>query len=101
MINEEISLQLHDRFSRGETLTPQEHQHLESWYAYQDGLEMTQLQTMPVVPSITLLQEKIETLLQQLITVTQQIRELMAENEQLRQNNAALRHQLTEQLVEA
>ena len=44
MIPDEIGQKLHDRATRGETLTAEEQEQLRHWYAHHDQEEMAQLQ---------------------------------------------------------
>lgn len=87
---------LHDRATRGQTLTQEETDALRAWYAQQD-----QAEPMPAAPApgsdIAALQEQVDQTLAQLARTAQQIRRLDKENAVLRRENARLRAQLSGQ----
>ena len=92
--SDDLGKALHDRSTRGETLSDQEQTQLESWYEYQDNLESNILVTTLEGKPIAKLQSQIEVSLTQLISITQHIQEVTAENEILRQEINSLRDQL-------
>ncbi len=93
---DQLGLQLHDRATRGESLTVEETLQLEAWYAQRDAIEHQQL-IINVAPTANLapLKAQIEALLLQLTSMTQRIQQIASANEVLRQENAALRQQLS------
>jgi len=82
----QLGMHLHDRSTRGESLTPEETLILETWYAQQDAIEHEQLipQTASTA-NLAALQIQIETSLSQLTSVTQRIQQIASENDTLRQ----------------
>jgi peptidoglycan hydrolase CwlO-like protein len=94
MPSEDVVKQLHDKATRGASLTGEEQAQLEAWYAEQDQAESEGLGLTHVSPRLAPLQAQVETTLTQLVTVTQRIQELTAQNETLRREIAALQHQL-------
>lgn len=100
MITEKQGQFLHDKAVKGELLSETEKQQLKEWYAYQDEQEMKSIQ----LPSLYLdidpitIQNKIENVLFQLAKITENIKQIITENEKLRRENANLRHQLASYL---
>ena len=94
MISDELGKQLHDRATRGETLTAEEQARLESWYAVQDSAEMKELGLAEKEETASTLKAQVDAALAQLAAVTQRIQELAAENDALRREIAALRRQV-------
>jgi hypothetical protein len=89
MISEDFAKELHDRSTRGESLSPEEQAQLESWYALQDEIGATAAEKTKAT-----MQAQIETTLKQLMVVTRRIQEVASENEALRQEIISLRRQL-------
>ena len=98
MISDEIARKLHDRVSRGETLTAEEQKQLQGWYASQDNAESQMLGLLGSDKTVTSLQTQIDATLAQLMTVTKRIQEVASENETLRHEIIALRRQLRQRL---
>ncbi|MBK6433293.1 hypothetical protein [Candidatus Amarolinea dominans] len=98
MILDELRPRLHDRATRGQSLTHEEAAALEAWYAQQDQAELAQIVRTPV-HDVTLLQQQIDGALTQLAKTTQQIRRLGKENAALRRENARLRVRLADQAI--
>lgn len=99
MITDKIAKQLHDRATRGESLTPEERTQLENWYMLQDQNESEQLGlSKPDTPNANL-QTQIKNALSQLDGITKRIREVTSENEVLRREITSLRRQLTHQIT--
>ena len=96
MIAENIALQYHDRFTRGELLTAEEQAELTAWYAYQDGLEAHLVNGLVVKSTISGLPAQIEAILMQTAAVTQRVQSLMAENQTLRHEISTLRQQFVQ-----
>lgn len=88
--------ELHDRATRGETLTPEEQAQLQAWYDEQDQAEFQQLGLAASTSDDSALHNQINAALEQLAAATTQIQTLAAENEVLRRENLALRRQLSE-----
>lgn len=95
MLSDKRGKEVHDRFTRGQPLSPEEQRELEAWYAAQDGAEMAELNSPASKPSASL-QAKVDGVLKQLAATTQRIQELTAENEALRREIATFRHQLAQ-----
>jgi hypothetical protein len=94
MSRDELAQQLHDKVTRGLTLSAEEQAHLAAWYDEQDHHEHAVLGAMRSSQRLTTLQAYVETALAQLLTTTQRIQELTAQNETLRQEIAVLQRQL-------
>src|SRR5438270_12131458 len=82
--------QLHDRASRGESLSADERMRLEAWYARLDQEEGALLNRAGPPATLTALQRQIETAVAQLATVTQRVQALTAENTTVRREIASL-----------
>lgn len=93
MKGENKVLKLHDRATRGQTLTAKERETLEAWYESQDVTEAAILKgtTAPGMPT---LQSQIDIGLAKLRQITENIQSLSAENERLQQEITGLYHQL-------
>ncbi len=90
---------LHDRRTRGESLSASEETILRAWYTTQDEAEQSLLAGV-IAPegnppaAVIALREQVDAALVQVTSVTQQIKRLTRQNESLRQQNARLRQQL-------
>lgn len=91
---DEHAQQLHDKATRGGTLSSEEQAQLEAWYAEQDAREGAVLGPTGMSPRLAMLHTQVETALAQLLTVTQRIQALTAHNETLRREIAVLQRQL-------
>lgn len=90
-------LHLHDRFSRGESLSDEEMQVLQQWYDQHDTEENQNLYAHMYVPeSSTQVRQHIAHTAAQLQTLTQQIAALLAANDTLRSDIAALQARLAQ-----
>jgi septal ring factor EnvC (AmiA/AmiB activator) len=94
----DIVKKLHDKFSRGETLTAKEQKILDNWYTRQDAAESKTLRTASKKISRVQLQEQIDSTLSRLTVVTRQIQKVASENDVLRRDISTLRRQLVRQL---
>lgn len=92
---------LHNRSTRGETLSAEEEQRLSGWYASRDSLEANALRLDEPGPAQSIangfLKEQIDAALSQLTQVTHRIREIASQNDSLRREIALLRRQLASQ----
>jgi len=91
---DELAKQLHDKVTRGLTLSAEEQAQLEAWYTEQDQQECAVLGPMGSSQRLATLHTQVETALAQLLTVTQRIQELTVHNETLRREIAVLQCQL-------
>jgi hypothetical protein len=91
--------QLHDKATRGMTLSAEEQAQLAAWYAEQDQRESTLLEPPGSSQHRAALHAQVESALAQLPTVTQRIQELTAHNETVRREIAILQRQLTRTTV--
>ncbi len=91
----DIGKDLHDRATRGESLSPDEHRQLEAWYAAHDAAEARDLAAAD--PQDKSLEAQIRATLSQITRVTQQLQDGIAENAALRREIASLRLQLAEE----
>lgn len=98
MISDELGKQLHDRATRGETLSSEEQAQLEAWYTAQDRAETEELGLTGADKAVSALRAQVDSALVRIGAITGQIQELEEENEALRREVAALRHQLTQRV---
>jgi peptidoglycan hydrolase CwlO-like protein len=96
MVSDELGKQLHDRVTRGETLSAQERASLETWYAAQDRAEMDALH-LTTPETVAVLQAQVDSVLEQLETAAKRIQELAQENDRLRGEIATLHRRLAQQ----
>ena len=95
MIEDTIGEKLHDRSTRGGTLSPEEHKLLSAWYTQQDQAEASQLKAPNLAKAdLAELRTQIDAALARIADITKQIQELTAENEKLRQEVIALRRRV-------
>jgi chromosome segregation ATPase len=90
----ELGMQLHDRFTRGQVLSAEEQEQLERWYQQQDAEEDKQLIPASPTAKISDLRSQVDLTLTQLTTSIQQIRQVTSENEELRREISTLQQQL-------
>lgn len=95
ILDDDIGLQLHDRATRGEALTPEERSQLEDWYLLQDAEESELLQQSDIVTDIAQLQSRIDTALSNIALTTQRIQQVVSENKTIRNEIATLQQQLS------
>jgi peptidoglycan hydrolase CwlO-like protein len=94
MVSDDLAKQLHDKATRGESLSPEEQIRLEKWYVLKDNGESETLGLSAPEKTLATLQAQVDAALAQLIAVTKRIQEVASENEALRHEIAILRHQL-------
>ncbi len=99
MIPDEIGQKLHDRATRGETLSADEQESLRRWYAHHDQEEMRQLSAAPAPSQLADLQSRVQQATAQVVSQSQRIEALTAENAQLRQEVASLQRLLSAKLA--
>jgi hypothetical protein len=99
MISDELARQLHDNSTRGKLLSVEEHSLLEQWYAVQDQGETQILAKSNDKTRLLRLQTQVDTALTQLMGITKQIQEVMAENKTLKREIIQLHNQLVQQMT--
>jgi hypothetical protein len=100
MIPDEIGQKLHDRATRGDSLTAEERDQLRLWYAHHDQEEMAQLSAAPVPSRLADLQSRVQQVTAHVVVQAQHIEALTAENAQLRQEVASLQRLLSAKLAD-
>src|SRR5262245_6258472 len=98
MIADEVGQRLHDRATRGDTLSVEEQAQLQAWYARHDQEEMVRLAAAPVARDLAELQAQVKRAASQLVAQAQRIQALTDDNDRLRREIAALEQQLSEKL---
>ena len=101
MIGDNAARALHDRATRGETLSNEEQAHLEQWYAAQDNAEQGILSSVTAPATTSDLQVQVTAVLERCITLAQRIQELSHHNDDLRRDIAQLRQQVARHLQPA
>lgn len=96
-MSDTAAIDLHDRLSRGETLTHDEQQTLAAWYAQQDSAEHALINNAAPADTIVQLQQQIIQTAAQLQAITQQIAATIATNEAIRNEISLLYSRLAQQ----
>jgi hypothetical protein len=96
MSTDKLVKQLHDKATRGITLSAAEQAQLEAWYAQQDQEEDAVLAQTTRPQALVALQTQVDAAVAQLLAATQHIQELVVHNETLRRDIAILQQQLTQ-----
>ena len=86
--------ELHNRLTRGVTLSAEETAALDAWYAEQDADELAALSETHSQEDLARLHQRVELAVAALQSATQDIERQLAENDRLRTENAALRQRL-------
>jgi peptidoglycan hydrolase CwlO-like protein len=86
--------ELHDRATRGATLTAAETAALEAWYAQQDAEEAVALSSPSDSDELASLRQRVGDAMAALQSATRDIERRAAENDQLRDEIATLRRRL-------
>lgn len=86
--------ELHDRLTRGATLSADERTTLEAWYAEQDREEMAILAASAPLEELARLRQQVEEALTALRSVEAENDALAAENARIQAENAALQQRL-------
>jgi len=95
MLSGERGKELHDRATRGQSLSRGAQRGLETWYAAQDRAEMAGLGLPSPEPGVSL-QAQVDGVLKQLATTVRRIQGLTAENEALRREIGTFRGRLAQ-----
>ena len=94
MTADELGQRLHDRATRGEPLSESERRMLEQWYARHDREEQVILNGTANDEKLKQLQNDVDSTLERIVKVSQEIRSLAADNEALRGEIRDLHQQL-------
>ncbi len=97
MAPEDFGKQLHDRATRGVSLTAEEQKKLDAWYADQDQAEMEELNLSSAFEPEASLQSEVDSTLRRIAAVTRSIQEIFAENKALREEITVYRRKLDQQ----
>ncbi len=102
MLPDEQAIKLHHRSVLGETLTAEDQNALETWYAKQDAEEMQAINLEVDETELNELRAQFKMSVAQLAVEAQRLQQLEEENEALRQEVALLQQRLTrKQMLEA
>jgi hypothetical protein len=93
MIADDIGRMLHDKATRGVSLSQDEQAQLDEWYMAQDNPEAAALGVTPP-PTLADLQSEVTAALARSISLAQRIQELTDENDALRREIDLLRQQV-------
>ncbi|NJN19107.1 MAG: hypothetical protein HC822_24065 [Oscillochloris sp.] len=95
MTGDELQMRaLHDRATRGHTLTADEQAQLDAWYAVQDAAETVMLGNLSAPDDLRDLQAGVEQAITHILATSSRIRELDAQNTGLRFEIAELQQRL-------
>ena len=94
-MTDNLGKDLHDRATRGEILSTEERGQLEAWYAAHDAAEARELSAEGAQDKS--LEAQVKSTLAQIMRVTRQVQDGVAENAALRKEIASLRLQLAEE----
>lgn len=93
MIGDEVGRMLHDKATRGTSLSQDEQAQLDQWYIAQDNAEVAIL-GLTTPPALVDLQTQVAAALTRSISLAQRIQELADENDALRREIGILRQQV-------
>jgi hypothetical protein len=96
MISNEVGQQLHDKATRGVSLSAEEREILAAWYARLDAEEGATLLRAQPPEDLEALREQVTATLAQISAVSQQIQVVNKENEVLRKEIVALHQRLAQ-----
>lgn len=96
MTEEQTGPQLHDRATRGETLSEEEQTRLARWYHEEDEREVKRLGLDRPEGELPDLSVRIEASLVQIRSLTEQLHELSAQNDGLRRDILMLRREVAQ-----
>jgi hypothetical protein len=96
MTPDDVGKGLHDKATRGVPLSAEEQTLLAEWYDRLDSEEGQQLGGPESSPTLAALQAKVDGTLAQLVSLTQRIQSLAAENDTLRREVVALEQRLAQ-----
>jgi len=96
MTPDDLGKKLHDRATRGQSLTEEERTLLAEWYRRLDEEEARQFAATRSSPTQNATREEIDNLLAQLVLSAQRMQAMAAENEKLRREIEDLHHQLAQ-----
>jgi len=94
MIPDTLGEQLHDKATRGGTLTTQERAQLDEWYQQQDAIESQSISGSSGEGAVAALRGQVAEALAQLQAVTADIRNLAEANDRLRREVVTLRQRV-------
>ncbi len=99
MESEEFGKRLHNRATRGASLTAEEQKKLVAWYEAQDQAEMEKLNLPAAAETDASLQSEIDSTLLRIAAVTRSIQEIFSENKALREEITVYRRKLDHQTM--
>lgn len=96
MSSDDLGRSLHDKAARGAALSAEEQARLDEWYAQCDQEEAVLLSRNRPAADLGSLQAQVDAAVAQLVTATQRIQTLTAENEAVRQEIVVLQRRLAQ-----
>ena len=94
MISDKVAKSLHDKATRGLSLSAEEQSQLGNWYSFQDSIENNKFDLPTNDKTLVALQDQIDKAVTQLMTVTKRIQKVTSENQTLKREIAFLRSKL-------
>ena len=98
MISDDLAIQLHDKATKGEILTPTQQAQLEARYATQDAAEQEHLILSEPTLNPSQIQNQIGISLSQIHQITERIQAVTSENQRLRGEIHQLQKQVAKHL---
>ncbi|HZS07255.1 MAG TPA: hypothetical protein VFD58_20630 [Blastocatellia bacterium] len=97
MIDDELGKELHDRATRGQFLSAEEREQLQTWYEGKDLAGDGETSLATAYSEMTDLEDEAANRLVDIAETMERIHKLARENEELRRANAALEQRLKDQ----
>jgi chromosome segregation ATPase len=94
MISDDLARQLHDKETRGGTLSPAEQAHLDEWLGHQDRAEAKLLSANGNPAKVEELRTQVNKVLEQVAASAHEAQRLSSENDTLRKEIATLHDRL-------
>jgi peptidoglycan hydrolase CwlO-like protein len=94
MISDEVAKRLHDKATRGISLSAEEQSQLENWYLLQDSFENENYDLPKEDKNLISLQNQIDKAVAQLTTISKRIQKITSENHSLKQEIGILHNKL-------
>ena len=89
-----LAQQLHDKVTRGATLSPKEQRELDAWYAAEDAAERDLLAASGVDPNLAELRAGIRSVMERVLVEAQHTQTLLMQNDLLQRQIDELKQQL-------
>ena len=99
MVTDQAGQQLHDRATRGQPLSADERSQLREWYAQKEREEADMLAATKPAKDLPALRAQVHAAVAELVQLSQRLQSVEAENDELRQEIAALQRELSQRTM--